>query len=64
MSSKPSPSSCFAYVTLPGQTEPVTAARVAVEPLLQHQHQLRQVFGHLEPSLQRAAAWQPKLRLL
>lgn len=32
MTSDPSPSECYVYITLPGQTEPVTAGRFALTP--------------------------------
>ncbi len=45
MSSKPSPSSCFVYVTLPGQTEPVTAARFELTTSRQGEPLGRLVYG-------------------
>ena len=45
MSSKPSPSSCFVYVTLPGQTEPVTAARFELSTSRQGEPLGRLVYG-------------------
>ncbi len=45
MTSKPSPSSCFVYVTPPGQTEPVTAARFELTTSRQGEPLGRLVYG-------------------
>lgn len=45
MTSKPSPSSCFVYLTLPGQTEPVTAARFELTTSRQGEPLGRLVYG-------------------
>lgn len=45
MSSKPISSSCFVYVTLPGQTEPVTAARFELTTSRQGEPLGRLVYG-------------------
>ena len=42
---KPSPSSCFIYMTLPGQTEPVTAARFELAHTRQGEPLGRLVYG-------------------
>lgn len=59
MTSRASPSSCFVYITLPGQTEPVTAARFELATTRQGEPLGRLVYGKSYLAREDAVALEP-----
>lgn len=59
MTSKASPSSCFVYITLPGQTEPVTAARFELATTREGEPLGRLVYGKSYLAREDAVALEP-----